>query len=1562
MKIIIPHTIGTLRGRSLLFMGLFFLWSVTSIYAQLASDFDVKVTPTPSTCLQNGQVKITVTKKTGTATNYTYKAYYNLLNADGKSVTHTAAFVENNIITNLFPGKYNAQVRIKIVETGQTFDLGPYPIAVGSTYENLVFSAKAIRKSLQHYIPEGSTTPQSTGIFAFRVSGGKGPYQLNIVDAPMAYKGKRTIPMTQSKTLYIYEAPVGTYKFSVSDNCGSSAVEEHKMEYVRQDLPINETNGNGDVPFAQVADMTSEMRERHCGWFRVTYSNSVNINTDLIPYVESIDTLAQYYDFAWQTPARRNAGEKRDYHPFFETKPFGAENYGSDKTALYYKLPDGVNYEKAGMTDEYWPNIFIKVKGSTEEMKTGYRVKNYNYDKSNYSSEYKKNDVERIEKNIDLCRRTYKIHVRPRQVKDRPNDNSVYRYPILLCLPIKVTIVSKSDPTKRSETWLYKDTYDYTEIPLELNYNESYTMTVESLNGRVVIEELPAKKYQYYLSSITSKDHCEGIVKFTFTLSRRMPSRVPLGGHTIKLVSAPEGFKPQEGALKVGESYTLPASVTSDVIYPLSPKAMMDKSYKLLPDLAAGNYVYEINDGCESFIVSKDYKPEKVERYSADTTKFKPRITYEVCGRIRIYPFPEGDEGIFLIDGISQQPYFQIEKLPQGISWSNVRSNITDAGWIKYWVFTSRYKDNPQILKPEDIWFDFPVTEGTMEIRLMYSASTTRSRCLPTVTLPVKTPRLTYDRNSYVGYACPSGTSGRLKVVPLNCVGNATIELFDVKTGESKYKRTIVDKKKGLELDLKGTRDNPIPSTYKMVITDEECKNTTTEIITIYSLGSPSIIYSKGNQHKFCEGDPIELEVVDLGDVQYKWILPNGKTSTDRKLVIDKAEISEHSGTYRMQIYGIICDGAPTPIEVQTQISVAPTELWWREDAEDQNWNNLNNWSQADGKPIKAVPAPCTVVHIPAKVANGYPDLSAQSTNRDIFGDPVCSDIYFHYGSQLGTPQQLTYERAFVDYNFGKMSNGGAVEAYQQSGHQTADSKLLDRDRWYMVATPLNNMVSGDFSLAGYPKTYQRYLVASQSPNSITDVTFTRPFDTMVQTFAPPKYYHALALKVAGWETGRKGYDDHKHLNQIEGIIRIPFFADASRKAAYPLHSYDEAAGISTFRYYNEETLAPLAYTETANRGKGIYPYRFVYERYNATKPTSSQIATINDGGATLQGYALSVSGVAAGSYFMVGNPFMTPIDFDKLLEFNKDVIYPYYYVFEDNKWMVYSVETPSVSTRGKAIAPLQAVLLRSKSGSPSELRFPTSGAKSVLLASWSLGEDLVSVQDAATPYKSTTLPIHLQMGHGGDAPLASAYVMWDAEGDNIPALGNNEYSESPLVYVVDTDCGEGEMVLYPKRETGRLDVGVRASYASEMVLDFSDMDKSLYEYMTLTDRKSGREQDLLRNPEYRFVHELGVADPRFTLQLKRYGVPTAVEEPADAFVTPEISIHTVEESCIVQANQPIALIEVYDLSGQQVYRYASESNAQTLEHAISLRELPRSMVVKVYLENGFMDIRKVQF
>lgn len=1542
MKTIIPHTIDTLRGRSLLFMGLFFLWSVTSIYAQLASDFDVKVTPTPATCLQNGQVKITVTKKTGTAT-YAYTANYNLLNSEGNSVTSTLGYVKDNVISNLYPDTYTALVRIEVQETGDKIDLPAKTVTVTSTYTNPTVKVREVRKSLNNYRPNGSSAPVPTGILSVTVLDGNGPYTLTIEDAPAAYKGKKEFSLEKGEELFFYEVPAGQYRLKVSDACGDAPVQTIEMANVRRDVP-NSNISYDNLPFRPWLSMTSDMRMNHCGWLRLSYESTRIVKTnepDLKLYLDDIDTLARYYEYAWQTRSDGNANKPRVYHEFLKTAPFGSTNYGSYKDGIYYKLPDGVTYMMMGQQSSlYHPLAFIRVKGSSEELPSGYSASNYYWWKVDV-------DYERVS---GACDPTYMLKVRPRSDHDR-----------LSCLPITVRVVSNTNPNDKQEITLTEDTYSYTNFPNPLKYSENYTLTTIAGNGQTKTETLEAItwSYEFYKENFFTDDHCMGIRKYGPWI-RRLPFSTSFAGYKIRFVSAPAEFTPEEGALAVGEEYTIPENMKGTNVYPFSPKAKINSGiYYYIP---VGEYLFELTDPCGTkYDVRLTINSNKVPRYAGDISRLKPRTVKEECGRVRIYPFAGGSEGILTRDGVSTQPYLRITNLPKGVSYNDIRSNISDdySEWYNYKIFTSSYKE---IADPKSIYIDFPTTDGSVELTLYYSKSSSSSlKCLPTTQLSLENPPLTYDRDSYIGYSCPSGTSGLLHIVPVNCVGDATIEIYDTQTKELKYRYTKVDKTAGISQELTGTAENPVPSSYRIKIIDELCENTSDEIIAVYSLASPSAIRSKEQQRKFCVGEPIELEVINLGDKIYTWTLPNGEKRSGRKLVIDQAEL-KHSGKYTVTVSTIKCDGIDTEITIPTEISVSPRELWWREDAEDQNWNNLNNWSQANGKSIKAVPAPCTVVHIPAKVANGYPDLSAQSTNRDIFGDPVCSDIYFHYGSQLGTPQQLTYERAFVDYNFGKMSDGGAVEAYKQPGHQTADSKLLDRDRWYMVATPLNNMVSGDFSLAGYPKTYQRYLVASQSPNSITDVTFTRPFDTMVQTFAPPKYYHALALKVAGWETGRKGYDDHKYLNQIEGIIRIPFFADASRKAAYPLHSYDEAAGISTFRYYNEETLAPLAYTETANRGKGIYPYRFVYERYNATKPTSSQIATINDGGATLQGYALSVSGVAAGSYFMVGNPFMTPIDFDKLLEFNKDVIYPYYYVFEDNQWRVYSVETPSVSTRGKAIAPLQAVLLRSKSGSPSELRFPTSGAKSVLLASWSLGEDLVSVQDAATPYKSTTLPIHLQMGHGGDAPLASAYVMWDAEGDNIPALGNNEYSESPLVYVVDTDCGEGEMVLYPKRETGRLDVGVRASYASEMVLDFSDMDKSLYEYMTLTDRKSGREQDLLRNPEYRFVHELGVADPRFTLQLKRYGVPTAVEEPADAFVTPEISIHTVEESCIVQANQPIALIEVYDLSGQQVYRYASESNAQTLEHAISLRELPRSMVVKVYLENGFMDIRKVQF
>lgn len=1551
MKATIPHLSGYRIRRSHIGAILLFLFSSLYALAQSTSDFDVTASPTPSTCLQNGKVEIIVAKKPGAPTNYSYKAHYNLLDSKGNSATNTLSYVDNNIIENLLPGNYQALVRIEILNNGLKIDLNPIPVTVTSTYKNPTVKINVERKTLNHYRPQGSQDPVGTGIFSISVLDGNGPYTLSIEDAPSSYKGAREFSLIQNKPFYIYKVPQGTYRFKVSDGCGDAPIQTIQMTSVARDLP---QNSSSDMPFRSYASMTSEMRENHCGWMRITYdTHSSPPSPDLTPYLWNRDTLAAYYDYAWQTNSDTKRGQRRDYHEFFKTPPFESLDYGSDRTAIYYHFPDGINYKKAGRTDQYWPRVFLKVKGSSEEMPEGYNASNYDYSGI---------DIDYEIHNAEPCTPTYNLRVRPRSDHD-----------VLLCLPITVTLVnvkknaSDSTPLEApQEIVLTKDVYDYVPFPKPLDKNKRYILTTTSANGQSVSVNINETEVHWSTSTSTSNNYCKGTKSVYFYIYGRYYNGrytdIRLGDHKIRLIRAPKEYVPMEGALTTGadDVYEVPQSNTSTTIYPLSPKASIfsSKYYESLPE---GKYEFEITDPCgNKYYVSTTYTQGATPRKEGDLSRFAPRIAKEECGRVRIYPFAGGYEGILKENGVSVQPYFKITSLPRGIDWKDIRSNIpeTNSTWRSYRTFTTQYSG---ISDPKDIYIDFPATEGHVKLKLYYNSDYTLD-CLPETTLSLKNPPLSYNRDTYIGYSCPSGTSGFLHITPINCVGDATIEIYDTETGQMLFQGKGINKKEGVKFDLKGTADKRIPSHYRVKIKDELCQNTSEELLRIYSLSSPSIIRSRGQQRSFCEGSTISLDVINLGEQEYRWTLPDGSSYIGRNLVISNAT-QEHSGQYRLQVSNILCDGVSSVVDLTIQVSVAPRELWWRKDAQDQNWNNIHNWARSDGRPIPAVPASCTDVHIPAVVDNGYPDLSPDRTLRDNFGDPICGDIHFHYGAQLGSPQLLTYERAFIDYNFGEMRSGGATVAHHPVGHPTADSKLLARNRWYMLATPLNNVVSGDFSLAGYPKTYQRYIVASQKDNSVTNVSFTQPLNTMVQSFNPPAYHLALALKVAGWEPGRVGYDDHKNLNMLNGIIRIPFFADATRSAAYPLHSYDEVAGYSTFRYYNEATLAPLAYTDRISRGKGVYPYRFVYEQYNPLDPSASAIASIPDGGAILQGYELPLGTLEADAYFMVGNPFMTPIDFDKLWEFNKQTIYPYYYVFQENQWRMYSVEAPEASTWVKEIPPLQAVLLRYKSSSSSQLRFPTSGSKSVLLPSWSTGQggQAVEVQSAKESFSYSILPIHLREGVVRDKAIASAFIHWNEAGDNIPALTNEEYAEVPLVYIVAPDCREGAVVLYPKKDTRSIEVGVRAGYASEMVLDFSDMDKDSFEQLTLVDRQKGAKQDLLSNEQYEFTHDPNGVDPRFLLQFKCYGDFSSSPSPIDDVSEPELTIYRTDEACVVKANQPIYFIELYDLAGLQLYRYQADSNAHSLEYRISRRELPDAVVIKITLKSGYTEIRKLQ-
>lgn len=394
-------------------------------------------------------------------------------------------------------------------------------------------------------------------------------------------------------------------------------------------------------------------------------------------------------------------------------------------------------------------------------------------------------------------------------------------------------------------------------------------------------------------------------------------------------------------------------------------------------------------------------------------------------------------------------------------------------------------------------YFDLPRTNGSMKMSLKIKRVENGKdvviypNCIQNETsVNLANANLGYDRDTYVGYKCPSGTVGYVSFMPINYVGNLDVAIRKTNgTTIAEQKDVTVNPSKGIEFNLKSTDGTPLDDDYLLYIKDLKCKNDNGDgtPITLYDVNSISIVRTTWGNSKYCEGDKIKLEAVSLGgEVRYQWTLPDGTkyptdgpSKTARVYEIPHATNAHHSGEYTLVAENIICDGAPAKTEVKFTLSVAPPVLWWARNAVDANWYNVKNWRKEDGGEANAIPALCTTIHIPAEVDTYFPDLDPDASKYDVkklsYGAAECNDVYFHYGSQMGYPQRLHYSHAYVDYNFGKMQADGTTAAHAEANFPNSDTRLMARDRWYMLATPLKNILSGDFGLAGYPMTFQRH-------------------------------------------------------------------------------------------------------------------------------------------------------------------------------------------------------------------------------------------------------------------------------------------------------------------------------------------------------------------------------------------------------------------------------------------------------------------------------------------------------
>ena len=1513
--------------------------------AQQASDFELTTTVTLGTCEANAEIEAKVTSKNPiyTIKNVVY-TYYN--EASGALVTTEESLTSK--ATGLPAGTYKVVAKIFVEGSGATTTLSKEHILVTTSYRVPTIAFARYRPSFKE---------KPTGMISVRVTNGSASkYTVKLTAVPPGYTGYKEFTFDATdETKFFYNLPAGGYKVQLSDGGNT---------YPEQDVYVSD---DGLPP--SVEKPLPEPIKEHCGWY--SFQRPFKENN---LYMSIPDSLKKYLEIGFDTKANINSGNTSWMTFENLSKELGnAQGIAFDwdkfpgKTPLSLSLKNGDTWYKiahAPQEDRYV--LAYRVRGTNE-------IKTYDlnfYDKAPW-----------VSSSINFA--GFPCHGEKYSRKTWLSGSMDVAY----CAPVTVTVEEKDNPgvqvtapltlTANNIGWqnwvLYKDknnpSKDYMFDP-----KKEYIITVKDANNDVQKMEMGKMNPNLkYFRKYRVVDYCRGVNETNFYFGYSIPIAkvipnsgdhtaytestdiVSLAGYTITLIEVPADFTPvAHFLLKLNVPYKVPDNFGKEWFTPFGKEGLSGYLNQFeYAMLAPGDYKIKVEDKCGNVRIETFKIEPPVEIFSLGSQSPAPKIEVKECGRVRIYPFSKGIENLILKNGTSYTEddlYIHITELPVGVNAADVK---VGTGGNSLWLQAKAAS--------EKLYFDLPRTNGTMKMSLKIRRVEKGQYieiypdCIHNETsVNLANANLGYDRDTYVGYKCPSGTVGYVSFMPINYVGNLDVAIRKTNgTTIAEQKDVTVNPSKGIEFNLKSTDGTPLDDDYLLYIKDLKCKNDNGDgtPITLYDVNSISIVRTTWVNSKYCEGDKIKLEAVSLGgEVRYQWTLPDGTKhpaggpSKDARIYeIPSATNAQHSGEYTLEAENIICDGAPTSTKVTFRLSVAPTLLWWARDAVDANWYNEKNWRKEDGGAANAIPALCTTVHIPAEVDNYFPDLDPSISTYDAkkltYGAAECNDVYFHYGSQMGRPQLLRYSHAYVDYNFGKMQADGTTSAHAEANFPNSDTRLMARDRWYMLATPLKNILSGDFGLAGYPMTFQRHFKSGlTNASGLTEGSFEKPVNTLAENMN--LFNHAIALKVAGYDASKVGYKEHTNLNALNGIIRVPFYLFDAEIGRRHLHFYDGSTKTSTFRYYSMRTLAPMTKFDRYIR-KPEEDFRFVFE-----DGTTNAIGAITVAGSSVEGYAFQLTGDTNSELRMVGNPFMSAIDFDKLVDVNSTLIEPYYYIFTNNTWKVYySGVTSPTSTLQKEILPLQAIVIKKKA--TGELLFPTLGDKNVLLApnkDWTLKSLTTNSSD---PVRRVSVVATNGAGQGGESILLP-----DTELSPAPALFYPAIDEVPTVYFVDTEVGTPK-IIQSGASLSVVPMGVHSSLMGTIELDFSSLTSNLFTRVSLYDRATRREHDLLADPHY--TYQNGVNEgTRFELRMEYPGVKsvTSPHTAGDLLrVIPGEDGYRVESAVSVQS------YTLYGVDGKQL---TMDKGVNALQFVVDRVHCQSVTLLRVHLADGSTLTRKL--
>jgi hypothetical protein len=746
------------------------------------------------------------------------------------------------------------------------------------------------------------------------------------------------------------------------------------------------------------------------------------------------------------------------------------------------------------------------------------------------------------------------------------------------------------------------------------------------------------------------------------------------------------------------------------------------------------------------------------------------------------------------------------------------------------------------------------------------------------------------------------------------------------------------------------TTSSPITATISITPTYAGCVGTPRQFtIKVYAAtnagkieGNPFVC--KGIRPLVIKGQP---STGGSGSFTYQWQQSSNNstwTNISGATSLDYTPPILTSNTYfRRNTIDASCGTFPSN-SFLIKVVATPTSLYWKSNAGDNNWNNPANWVDKNGSQLGMVPLVCTEVHIPGG-ASKYPSLDGTNTPQGIYGKPVCQNIVYHFGGEVAYPQNLTYEKAYVQYNWGYYNKTSGITANSQPTENVdgASAPKMQRGKWYALAAPLKNMASGDFALAGYPLTWQAvYNMANPATGILENIDFSKAFATNDVNLS--KTNNTIAVKVAPYNT-TIGYNNQRHLESLKGVIEIPFFENKTQVPFRPGHQYDELSKKSTFFYFDTKTLKQI-YSPVGQMKRSNEAYRFIFENDN------NITGTISVGGVNVKGYQQRVTVSGTSKKVMVGNPFMASINAKNFYDANatKLVSAEGYKVFSSasQTWVQY----PFSATNN--IGPLQAFVITLANGlNSADLLFPLEGNLALTGAQFK-----GSVQRSVDTNSLSVRSVDNQNQNTEYAALSADYD------SDVKKVVSKDGHDTPEAFFITSNNDYNLLQNYDDKEE-YVRLGVKSSNIKDAItLEFGNVgDFAAQEgvHPILEDKLLNIKHDLLKNSNYRFNQQKldstsQYADVnRFILRLPKSTTGINDDKENDK----SIVISYVRNELSVYADYSLSRVLVYDLKGYEVHN-SGDLGTSSLSYIKHLSLPHGSYIVKVSTTEGKTVTKKI--